>query len=784
MDYFHSLLESYDKLKKRTLKLKPIKEEDDPGRYNLEALAKLAIKKTIQSGATKGNPFLDPKAKGIHGIYISPTGTVNAIIGSFNRKVADVKGDPIEPGWTDFVGAFAEEQLEEPNSPEDSVPQEQEEELPLPFEPSPIQPMDEMSEIFKKIGDLANTLCRRYPDGKKFDNNCAKFKEFLVNGPESIQVQMSQAIGVLIDNGHFTSVVNVDQSTVMGVLKNLEIGLKILSRKSISVSEKYHISNIFSLQTDGSVVIRSIDDSDDGLVFLDQNNFLKELIEHLSFGAELQSVDTMMQAHYYSNIAWNSMNLHDLIEPISIALNPLNQDPGSSTNLVGEFTAKFANTAKLNQSWVPLFGVGVFTIEAKALRDAIIEITGAGFGGYIQTYVNNLKKYILERQPTLIMKSVDLNAPGARNNAYEVWGLESENLPEDLELLSVRKVFKDKLELKHMAQVTGNEVFVHKLNTKTYTSVTDVNLGEMLQSEISHILCNTTFEGELAKNKIADILGIPVAEMSKARRYAISLSEIRDKVSQLPARGTVEDKIKNKRVVVSPLKTFAERMIKNLQKDLSFASQISVFSETGSLIAAVKNCDLEDDDVAEIIKERIIRFMVQSKKYSDIKKELELVKAGEIAGPAMINLALEMMVIGGVVEDFQTDLINDLKTRELLKFNHNDVLVILLKEFLVGRAEITIDNGIISIHKRRHLNQKIKFWGERRKGREDEVLKVQSRFKVSVSKDLIKSVIKKTLPESNTTILANKLVQNQIDLIQELIKNPQTIESLQKTMRQ
>lgn len=777
MDYFHSLLESYDKLKKRQLKLRPIKEEDDPGRYNLELLAKMAVKKTIQSGSTKQNPFLDPKAKGIHGIYISPNGTVNAIIGSFNRKVADVKGDPIEPGWTDFVGAFAEEQLDEPSSNIDPTGQPQEEEAEIPFEPTPILPEDPVAKIFHDIGNLSNTLCRRYPDGKRFNNNCAEFKSFIIGGPQSLQAQLSQAIGILIDNGHFTSVVNVDPTTVEGVLRNLEIGLRILSRKSISNSEKFHITNIFSFQTDGSVIIRNIDDSDEGLVFLDATGFLKDLVTHLSFGAEIRITDTKKMADFYSNIAWNSMNFHDLIEPISLTTNELNPDPNSSLALVEEFKKKFMNTAKTNQAWIPLFGAGVFTLEAKALRDAIIEITGPAFSIYIQTFVNNLKNYLATRKPSLVMNSLDLNAPGSKYNAYEVWEFDSPIIPPDLELISSRKVFKDKLPVKHMSSVKSSQVYVHKLNTKTYTHVTDVVLGEMLQSEISHILANTSFEGELFKNKVADILGIPVAEMSKARRYATELSEIRSRIQLLPPRGTVE--IRNQRIYVNPLKTFAERLVKDLRRESSFQAQVSIFNETGSIIAAVENCDLEDDDYAEIVKERIIRFMIQNKKFSDVKKELEKVKLGEMPGPGMFNLALEIMVIAAGVDDFQTDLVNDLGTRELLKFNHNDVLVVLLKEFLVGRAEINLENGIISICRRRKLHEKIKFWGERRKGREEETLKVQSRFKVSVSKDLIKSVQKVNTQENTMSSIANSLVQNQIQLIQELIKNPQTIQSLQ-----
>lgn len=720
MDYFTELLESYSKLKKRTLKL--LVENQDP-----QMIAKQELTKAQSNNPppTLSQPYIAQGVRAQVGIFQTPKGWKYAPIGSDGFPNAG-KSRFIDQDFNTFVGYFKDDgagmedqggfQRAEPGSNIAASPfAEQDPELATAAQ-------EAFQNMALMAGNLFKGLDKQFITGKQW-GTAPMFATYVFGKtPQALESQLlflkTKIVRDDVNKDYITVAQPPDPKTVKDVAKRLEELFKFATKDDdLTLDEKNRILSTFAVTDNGNVSVFTEDD-DSGYVFKDDNGFFKNLLAAVQhkFGFKIREINTKRQISKGVDNNIRGVALEEILPVFSMQrkmqelaalgrnTKPLAKVANDLLNLVREKLSKLAINY---ETWIKSHQQSALDPEDVRIINEVGALVGPDGNKIITAMMNVSKQSLAVRKPDLIITKGRETGEGRRQDTFEIFtdfakakmaliktGYDDETVSTKglIKQAAVEEVFQGrediyKAALKAGIFKKGQKVFYTPISLKNYISLDKAVFGTSTQTSISDFINGNTKDPEnLFMKKFTEMTAMNPENHKAVKSYNKDLREIWDKVASVPKIA----KVKNGRgslINSKPFREFIQSTLDLIQKNSTYEELSDISSEDSpkNKITSMIKKYLESDDEDDILQDKIKAYVAQYTKNTKLIGDL---KAGDIN--AKYYLAMKMFNSGGSFDDGLVCDYRGLGTKENYSFLQNDVMRDVLQSFMSSDGKWTL----------------------------------------------------------------------------------------------
>ena len=772
MDYLTELLKSYDKLKKRKLKL--LKESDDP---DAESKASQAFQQATQlSNSGKppnlAQPFVTDGGKNQVAIYQKKDGSWKGSIFS-NGKVLGGKNEVfIEQEWERFVGFFKGEGVSNAGY-EKSQPGEfagASEALEGAFEQSE-KVTDNLLEMAVELQGAFTNLGGEKTFGKSyaqfttffFGSSNQSLERHLVNSKIKIQV-IKDSEG----NSNYVGVpTQPDPNTIEEVSKNLLDLVKVVSKQDLKGFED--IKGRFAINKDTGHVTVFSEGNDSGLVFQDQNGFFKLFLKaaESKFGQKVRAIEVLKEV---SEIIDNHMRGSSMEDVLTIlAMQKQIKKGRTDPNLIQSVTQLISNDLlqrlqKLRmakESWVAIHSQSALEPEDIEIINAVSTMLGEGGFDLVSALFQVSRDALKNRSPDFILSKAREVGEGRRQDTFEVYSNEQEGIQALLNMgyhldevrqkglikpIGLEELFQTNPRMYKYAIQSGifqkgQMVFYTPVSLKNYMDLENVNLGHSEGNSTSDFIQgNSKDPNNLNFKKFQEISGIRPDQHERAKSYNKSLDDIDNKIQGLETLANVRTENGNF-IRKEPFKEFVETCLNTFLSESTYKELKDDNSIKGKLFRMcrrfVDDKDLTNEQAIDRIKTYTSQFIRNIKTVADLQKGSE---------EAKYYVAMKLFNTGGSFDDGLMVDFRGLTTRESHNFLQNNLIREVVQEHLLPddspfkRWGLNARNNTFQFYRKDNPKIRVTLFDKTEKGFGGGFV---NRSNVQISKDLLVSYSRK-----------------------------------------
>lgn len=743
MNYFTELLESFEKLKKRKLKLL---ESVDPEQWAQSELQKAQQQNPPPSTAV---PYITMGVRKKVAIFNSAKGWKFSPVNN-DGSVNVGQSKFLDRFYQQFVGMFREDDDGKQQTANDSKPKvklgggellQQTDMFEMHGEE-----LNPAIEAFQDIAIIANNVYTNLPaklvKGKNWGSP-ALFSNYLYGARkqslESLTINVKTKINYDEDtNTYVTTVEPPNAGVVSEVSKKIKLIVESLAKDNITDSATLHkLESSFAINSDGSVSIFS-DTIDSGLVYKDDNGFLKMLISALNikFKVKVRKIDLSKQVSTGLDNVTRGVALEEVLTLFSMEkkiqeMTAVNH-PGVKI-LQKELKANFFEIKqKLKvmkqtyQSWVKAYNESALEPEDVKIINTFAALLGDGSEKLIASMVKVSKDAIAVRKPDFILTKGRETGEGRRQDTFEIHSdfnkaktglLKMGYTDEEISLKGmikeapIEEVFKGR-ENKLAAVIgsglflKGQKVFYTPVSLKNYIGLDEAVFGSTTVGSNKNFMDGVSNDpNNLFLKKYADTTGMSKEIHAGVMKYSESLHTLGGDIRKLEAKVKARSGTTGKVVNSSPFRSFVENTLDLLKSNSSYRDLYdaenpdSTLYNLSLLLDKYKSSDEDDTDLENKIKQYTATWLKNRKLAHDIEKGDK---------NAIHYLAMKLFNSGGCVDDGLMCDYRGLATGERYSFNQNDVIKEVLQSFVNGDGKWKMSSNGNNFHFTETSNPRIK----------------------------------------------------------------------------
>jgi hypothetical protein len=720
MDYFTDLLESYSKLKKRTLKL--LKESENP-----ESDAQNAFQqaKTQNPPPSLAKPFVTNTSKGTQvAIYMKKDGSWKGSIFSNGKVLGGQNEVFIDQDFQRFVKFFTGEDTGNKTRKFEKTPAG----LNIAgSEFAELNPEDAMAaqESFQNIA-LSLPEVFEGLDKKFIAGNWGTFAAFgtyvFGKAPQSLESHiLNLKTKILYDEAskeYATLVVPPDPKSIKDVAKNLEFFITSLTKDNLGEDDKLKLQKMFAINSNGNVsVFADIEDS--GLVFSDNTGFFKNLLKaaqsKYQFKFRVLNVKRDISEGIDNNI--RGVALEEILPILSMQRK---LDEFSAKGIVNKPLIKAVQDSmivikdkllKLMQnyeSWIQAHDQSALDPEDVKVINGVGALMGGNGSKLISAMVAASKDSISVRQPDFILTKGREVGEGRRQDTFEIFSdftrakialsrmgyTEQEIMLQGMiKAVPVEEAFSGREDMLAVALKSGvfqkgQQVFYSPVSLKNYLTLDKAVFGTTTVTSNKDFINGVSKDPQnLFLKKFQEIAGpLDPASHKKVMEYNDGLMQIWDQIGKVPS--TVKARSSTGSLVNSkPFKEFIKNTVEIIKSNSTFDELNDVESEDNpkTKLTSMINKYLESEEEDEALEHKIKAYTAQ---YAKNAKLISDVNKGDLN--AKRYLSMKLFNTGGSVDDGMVCDYRGLASRESYNFRQNDVIRDVIKSFMSGDGAWTM----------------------------------------------------------------------------------------------
>lgn len=728
MEFFNQLLGSYDKLKKRTLRLV---ESGNP-----QALAQAAIKKAEAGKASfsraNGNgPFQLTKADGLVNadmLFVYPTKNGWKYTTKLNADGGPTFQHPVTDGK--FEGYFDQgATVDQPKGKK--------------FEKTPAGTQIANSEMAQELGDEIAPLVEAFQDmalispeafagiDPKYLKNAnwetiAGFQTYIFGlrrGSLESQV-LNDKMAIDFDGKskqYITSVMPASFKKLKHVVDNIKSLLTFLSKDNLSEDDKNKLNNCAAINLDSDVKSEQSvtifgEDNSSGLVFKDESGFLKMLISALQKKHEIKVKKLKIEKKISTGLDNNirGVALEQVLPMFNMQRVMLEMKakglPGAGILEKGVretfkvIQDKIAFLRNNFQAWVTQWADSAQDMSVKEVIDSVGALVGLKGDGLITAMAAASKQSIAIRKPDFIVTKGLETGNGIRHDTFEVFSdpskskaalLKSGFTEEDISSKGMIKsglpeqIFAGREDLLKIAYKSGifkkgQQLYYNSYSLKNYIDLDEATFGKTtVDSNLNFINGSKDInspEGAFFA-KAREAVGITAEDHAKVVDYNKSLHDIGGKIRMLDPASAKSSSTGN-RVRIDPFTTFIDSALDAVKANSDYnelnGDDVKDTSKKDFLdaIQRFKNSsDKDDDELKNKIKQYAATYLKNKKVIGDINKGSKAAKQ---------YLMMKLFNTGGCVDDGLACDYRGLGSKENYNLIQNDIVKDVVKSFMSG----------------------------------------------------------------------------------------------------
>lgn len=766
MDYFHQLLESYNKLKKRKLKLR-IQEAVNP---ESEARAKNEMQIAQQQNATSYNSYKVPGIPKNLWIFFTKKGDAKfanaasqgnggtwSALGGYNQKF-------INQDWDEFVNYFVEDSQDQNQGQEEGMGQPGMQGANPMADPTMMEPVSPISiKMEEELGPLLedgwDNIPKNLSDGSK---RFATFEEFMnsVFGDNGVSVESHILNAVRLNREGLGSITPgtdpVDPELQSRVTDKFINFFKILSKsdETLNVEDRDFIEDNFIELTDGSVTISVDSDEEHGLNFKDTLGTIKLMLGALKqkFSLNPKMVEFTSLTDKSSDEEFRGVSMEEIL-PLLEMINRCQRDTailkrsglispvdpkscGAAKIMSENFAIKIAKMKQVHTEWSMSRETGALDAADLSTVAFLETFVGPDSKEMFKALVDASKEGIKTRKSDYILPVGTVEGVGKRSDVIEIFNNRdaaikalvksgfSENRANKLIKASIaQKILQlnptyAKFGVRAGAIKRDQEVFFFGTSLKNLLETKSINLGKGSQQGFKEFITNTPSKPELAKSsmeyltKMAPTLGL--GDISDITEYLGKMDKIGNIAKSIPAKAVVHPGNNSAKLIkVNALKELMSSVEKSIKKTHTLDDLKSGESKVMlSLIKEYNDIDDKSDDPDIIKKRRSIEkefrdrtgYMASRVRlFNDLNS-----KDSKVATSARRYLAAQVYYAGASNDDSDLVDIRGLTSKENYIFNHNDATIPVIRDLLNGGKEWNLHTNNSSLTFSNKLDPRIK----------------------------------------------------------------------------
>jgi hypothetical protein len=594
MDYFHQLLESYDRLKKRKLKLR-IQEAVN---HQVEQKALQAISQAEQYQAKSYDAFKVPGVASNLFIFFTPKGRKfsNSATNEGGKWAATGFQKFIDKAYEEFLGYFDNGEGEESGGSAGAPQQPLQQPQMGQMNPEQVQPMASpvsiklQEELAPILDDIKQNIPANIIDKSLLkDFNSFANAIFGLNG-QSLESHLINAkkinrdgMGIISRNSD-----PVDPVLVERVTDKIVKIFNIISRsdEDLNADDKDFIESYLIMNKDGSVTISTNGDPEEGLNFSDKTGILKMLSQtlELKFGVTPIIFDIEKAGSDDSDNQFRGVNMEEILPLIQLIvrceneakmldlhMRAQNKACKSASQLSERFKDKLKKMREVHSEWATMRETGAIDAEDIGTISFYNQMFGDENTGIFKALADASRKSLKVRRSDYALPIGAITGFGRRADVSELWmdqnlaiqglkksGFSDEKIQKMLKLSKVDKLISANREFGNFGVRSGiltrhTDVAFLNVSLKNYLNLDDAKLGssttKSFDDSLAGIVKKDTNSQKTFIEKIKLELGISENEFESIRQYSQELKEVEKKVIDLPFKATVPTGAENAKVI-------------------------------------------------------------------------------------------------------------------------------------------------------------------------------------------------------------------------------------------
>lgn len=800
MDYFTALLESYSKLKKRTLKL--LVENQDP-----QMVAKQELMKAQSSNPppTLSQPYIAQGVRARVSIFQTPKGWKYAPVSSDGFPNAG-KSRFIDQDFNTFVGYFKVDGVDQDPqtgfqkaAPGATIGES-------PFAEQDPELATAAQEAFQSMalmtGNVFKGLDKKFIDGKQWATAPMFATYVFGKTPQALESQLlylkTKIVKDEVNKDYITTVQPPDPKTVKDVAKSLEFLFKTATKDGeLTLDEKNRVLSTFAVTDNGQVSVFTNDD-DSGYVFKDDNGFFKNLLaatQH-KHNFKIREINTKRKVSKGIDNQIRVVALEEILPVFSLqrrmqelAMAGMNTKPLAklASDLLLNVKAKLAKLSLNYETWIKAHQQSALPPEDVEIINEVGALVGPDGNKIITAMMNVSKQSLAVRQPDLIITKGREAGEGRRQDTFEIFtdfnkakmalaktGYDDESIQMKglIKQATIEEVLAGredmyKASIKSGLFQKGQKVFYTPISLKNYISLDKAVFGTSTQTSINDFLSGNTKDPEnLFQKKFQEITALTPESQKNLQKYNQDIRGIWDKIDSVPKIA----KVKNGRgslISSKPFREFIQSALDIIQKNSTFEELYDTHSEdnpknkiTTIIKKYLDDKDTDDGELQDKIKAYVAQYTKNAKLISDLQ-------AGDLN--AKYYLAAKLFNTGGSFDDGLVCDYRGLGTKENYSFLQNDVVREVLQSFMANDGKWTLQAKGNSFSFVNALNPNMKVTMlDKVEGRDsiDGGSKFSSKTSLEVNRDVLKAYNK--LKPARESIIESWMQQQKM-LLEELL---------------
>lgn len=731
MDYFHQLLESYAKLKKRKLKLR-ITEAVNP---EAEILAQQAKASASTSNPSYRKPFIANGARTQFPIFINQKGDLVFSPGMTKDGFPITgRGFPksVEGEWNLFVGYFDNQEAGGTGTPEASMDQNQQQ---------PMQPQMEMVNPLSLVEEVAPSLETSYSNipsdllNKSLIRDFQTFVDSIIgsNG-QSVESHFINAKKIQRDEvGIITRYTSPADPNLIKIVRGRIVDLvSILSRSGESLNEddRQYVEDFLILNTDGSVTISLDGTPGTGLNFQDSTGVFKLMAETFKtkFDVEALMFDLDAATSFGSDNHFRGVNMEEIVPLIQLIARCEKESKIQNKDLLNKnkickaasqisenFKGKLAKMREVHADWIMARGTGAIDAEDLETYSFYAKMFGDENKSLFKALTEVSKKTVQERGSDYTIPIGGVTGCGRRADLCEVWtdagtaiknlrkmGLSEDRIQKMVRIAETDILAKSNRKFANFGLRSGLLKSKSKLtyiNTSLKNHI-NLNAGSTL-GYASREAFSEALVGNHSNNKNAEALREFVAKMRTdlnisdqefegLKLYDNEINDIRKRIEDIPAKARVKigSKDSGKNIQSNVFKELLDSVYSNITskfgyEDLKNRGEVASIKKLIDAYQKIEGNDNDDsiDYLGKELRHRLSLLASRVKLNKDISNNDPIAKK---------YFAAKVYHAGASVDDGLLVEARGLTTGENYSFLHNEAILPVLKDFITGGNEWSI----------------------------------------------------------------------------------------------
>jgi hypothetical protein len=821
MNFFTDLLNSYNKLKARKLKLV---ESTGPSPEAMQiAQQEFSAIKNRPEEFRHGTPYIPPQANKPIAIFYSK--------GSHGKNTPGWKFAPVASDGTanTYSSKFVEQEFElfasyfDKNvESEENTPLEQQAPQPVYSLPGEVimnsefgmENPDHAKEMFDIVnGQMFNNLVSvfknipsKYKKRFEYFRDFNLFKQFaLSNKPGSLVSSLTEKkLKAMMDSsGDFQTIpVNPDPNIVLGTTKSLGFLFEFFSKDETTVEDVRRLRNSFAFNTDGSITVFSDSSRTEGLVFFDkfkdkENTILnvmlnalvdrklkdfkiddKPIIDTITIHKEVLAVTSKANEArgVLLELAECAYSLHNMakIMPQSNGIAKMYSDVKAS------MLQRLSNLSDLGEAWKLHFVNSAFPIEDYDFLKDIEKLSAKTNPELIQAITKLAESSNRMKRPDLVLPIGTLTGDGSKGDVSEIYfsedklrfslnsmGFDDKDFvnfarPEPIkELVYDKDVLTDLISNGIIAS-PEQPVYNIPVSLKNYLSDQPISAGSVEKSSLSKFIDNVAGdEVNQFASKARTVLGLGPSDTVALRDYHKKMHKLDKSIMNMADKAFIRPTLDYKAVKMSPVDRFIDTFHNALIQN-SLVSELnsdSFKSGLSNLLIEYRKLPITD------VRKDHIRSKVKSLASIYLKNHIMIrdIKNGD---PSAKNYALSIMYATAASKDDNTIVdarsLSD-KTRYIVRLK--DVVDDVLKNIQVNDPAweiISRDHGFV-FKKVGAKDVSISFLGYLKKEKEGYTFQYKGKFS--------RNILKRYAKNKDKVLNANTSLEDKKQLLEYLLED-------------